>query len=319
MSIRWRTPGTEMATVDLRELDGDQIVIHYGGALNSVDAYTFANSLIAFADTVRAVSEALEPGPSLEIRVEALGPGSFRAVVKKVPPGLTKFFKRGAESILWGYVAYLIIDRIHGPPDPTHIIVNRDEVIISRPGGDKIIVPRTVYEGTPKLKADAKVQENIARTFEVIEEDDAVENFGITPSVTDVDPLVQIPREEFPRLTQRDYALIPPVEDPSGRRERVERGRLLILKLWLKANNRKWSFEWNGVPISAPIKDAGFLARLESREIVIGSGDALDVELRYVQFYDQELRIYVNDPSTFEVMRVLRIIQRETPRPLLPP
>ena len=318
MRVRWRVPGADMATVDLRALDGDQIVIHYGGALNSVDAYTFANSLIAFADTVRAVSEALEPGPRIEIRVEALGQGSFRAVVKKVPPGLTAFFRRGAESILWGYVAYLIIDRIHGQPDPTQIIINRDEVIISRPGGDKIIVPRTVYEGSPKLKADPKVQENITRTFEVIEEDDAVQNFGITPSIDYAEPLVQVPRDEFPRLTERHYALT--AEDGTqlvGRRERREPARLLILKLWLKANNRKWSFEWNGVPISAPVKDLGFLARLEQREIVIGSGDALDVELRYTQLYDDKIGIYVNEPSTFEVTKVIDVIQREASRRLL--
>ena len=44
--IRWRSAGDSMGAIDLGELKGDQIVIHYGGALTSVDAYTFANSLI---------------------------------------------------------------------------------------------------------------------------------------------------------------------------------------------------------------------------------------------------------------------------------
>ena len=41
--VRWRAKGFEkMGTVDLRDLSGDQIVIHFGGELTSVDAYTFA-------------------------------------------------------------------------------------------------------------------------------------------------------------------------------------------------------------------------------------------------------------------------------------
>ena len=38
-----------MGIVNVGDLGGDQIVIHFGGALTSVDAYTFGNSLIAFA------------------------------------------------------------------------------------------------------------------------------------------------------------------------------------------------------------------------------------------------------------------------------
>jgi hypothetical protein len=300
-----------MGTVDLRELKGDQIVIHYGGQLTSVDAYTFANSLIAFADTVRSVSNVLDPGPRIEVRLEALGEGSFRAVIKRMPTGLSQFLKRGAESLFFAYIAYLIIDRIHGP-DANQIQVNTDEVIITR-GKDRIIVPRTVYDGAPKLKEDPKVQDNIARTFEAIEEDDAVQNFGITPHVADAEPLVQVPRDEFPRLASRSYALTPTAEASAGRRERTERAVLVILKLWLKGSiARKWSFEWNGVPISAPIKDTDFLERLARREHLIGYGDALEVDLHYIQDYDDKLGVYVNDQRTFEVIKVIRIIQRES-------
>jgi len=78
MPIKWRTPGAGVTTIDLGKLEGDQIVIHYGGALTSVDAYTFANSLVAFADTVRAINYELNPGQNVEVRLEAVGPGSYR-------------------------------------------------------------------------------------------------------------------------------------------------------------------------------------------------------------------------------------------------
>ena len=39
-----------MADVDLSDLRGDEFVFHFGGRPKEVDAYTFANSLIAFSE-----------------------------------------------------------------------------------------------------------------------------------------------------------------------------------------------------------------------------------------------------------------------------
>lgn len=311
MIVRWRSEGEPMGTIDLRRLEGDHVVIHYGGALNSVDAYTFANSLIAFADAIRSVSDVLDPGPRVEIRLEALSRGSFRAKIRRIPTRLGQIFREQTKEIIYATIACLILDLLRGPPASNEIIINSDEVIITR-GEDKIIVPRKAYEGCEKLKYDPKIQNSISRTFRVIEADDAIENFGITPREEDIEPLLQVSRKEFPRLAESPYLTLP--ESPPGRRERIEPATLVILKAWLDVSStRKWSFEWNGVPISAPIKDIDFLKRLARREHLIGYGDALTVELRYLQDYDEKLGIYVNDQRTFEVLKVERIIQRETP------
>lgn len=79
---------------------------------------------------------------------------------------------------------------------------------------------------------------------------------------------------------------------------------VVVLKAWFVPGNRKWSFEWNGVPLSAPIKDESFFKKLASHAILIGQGDALDVELKYEHDYDEELGVYVNDVQTFQVMKV---------------
>jgi hypothetical protein len=101
-----------------------------------------------------------------------------------------------------------------------------------------------------------------------------------------------------------------PNEAPDAQRERREKARLVILKAWLKRGNSKWSFEWNGIPISAPIRDQEFFDRLENREFLIGSGDALDVELYYIQRFDADINVYVNDQTTYVVEKVIRTISR---------
>lgn len=88
------------------------------------------------------------------------------------------------------------------------------------------------------------------------------------------------------------------------------RARLVILKLWLNHSRRKWSFEWNGVPISAPIVDVEFLDKLDRREFLIGSGDALDVTITYRQQYDPKIGVYVNDENSYVISKVHDLISR---------
>jgi hypothetical protein len=307
MPVRWRPPGSGMATIDLHLFQEDQIVIHFGGALTSIDAYTFANSLVAFADTVRSANGIINPGQGIEVRVEALGPGSFRAVIKRITKGLGGFFSDGATRIFWGLIAALIYDKlIRADPSP-HITINTTEVIFQL-GHDRVIVPRAVYDQMENVKTDPEVQNNLSRTFQAIEFDEAIENFGLTPTIDDPEPVVQISRDNFPRLATPVL-----VEGDPKRQDKIERARLVILKAWLTPGRRKWSFEWNGVPLSAPITDPGFWEKL-SDGLLIGQGDALDVELKFQQVRDDNLGVWVNDPHTFDVIRVSAHIPK-APRP----
>ena len=89
--VLWReNVGRRLTTVDVRKFEGDSIVVHFGGQLTSVDAYTFANSLISFADTVRSINAQINPGQDIDIRLDAVGPGSFKAVIKQVKKGLSE-------------------------------------------------------------------------------------------------------------------------------------------------------------------------------------------------------------------------------------
>ncbi|MBJ7535061.1 hypothetical protein JDN40_13175 [Rhodomicrobium vannielii ATCC 17100] len=296
-----------MGTVDLGKLKGNQVVIHYGGKLTSVDAYTFANSLISFADTIRAINQAIDPKQEIEVRVEAIDTGSFRAVIRRIPKGFEGLFSKRLEDFLWTLLCTFIIERVILNDPKTVINISSDQVIIET-DGSKYIIPRAAFDQAEQLKKNPEIQKKLSKTFEVVGGDPAIENFGITPSVKDESPLFQVPSEEFQKISLTP-ALLPdgPNEDSRTRTEKVT---LVILKAWLRRGSAKWAFEWNGHPISAPIKDLTFFERLERREILIGAGDALDVDLSFTQNFDVDARIYVNDPSTFVVERVHKPISR---------
>jgi hypothetical protein len=294
-----------LGTFDLTKFDGDQVVVHFGGSVASVDAYTFANSLIAFADTVRAINAVVNPGQDIEIRLEAQGPGSYRAVVRRLKKGIGGFFSRGAETLFWSLVAALILDHFVGTKPEVVVTVDKDEVII-QDGGDRIIVPRNVYDALPNVRKSPEVQKNLSRTFRAIEQDEAVTDFGLTAKLNDPEPILVIPRDKFHEIAY-DAAVLDSTEKM---RPREVEARLVILKAWLTHAKRKWSFEWNGVPLSAPIKDEGFLDKIDRREYLIGAGDALDVFLQFRQVWDESLGVYVNDPNSFVVTKVIKPVPR---------
>jgi len=119
--------------------------------------------------------------------------------------------------------------------DPTlQVAIGTNEVIITR-GSDRIVVPRAVYQAAENAKKNPAVQEGLRRTFETLEADKNVTEFGLTGRISDPRPLFRIPRAEFPTIASPVAVL----EEPPSERMRSERARLIILKAWLNHARRK--------------------------------------------------------------------------------
>lgn len=297
-----------MADIFLERLGGGTVVIYFGGVPGSIDAETFAKSLLGFVQTARAINAVVDPGREIEIDIEDVGDGSFRALLRLINKGGVKgFFSDAIAAVFWGVVANVIYDNYVKNEPTIQVIVKTDEVIIAK-GSDRVIVPRSIHDATENAKRDPEVQKAISKTFEPLEANKEVSSFGFTQRMTDAKPFIEIPRESFPRFMQPAMAIS---LLPEKVRTRSERARVIILKAWLNHKKRKWSFEWNGVPISAPILDDDFLEKIDKREYLMGAGDALDVDVSFQQHYDESLGVYKNDPNSFVISQVTKVIPRE--------
>lgn len=293
-----------MATLRFDDFEDDTIVLHFGGAEGNIDAYTLAEALIGFADMARAISATVDPGTDIELLVEATGPGSFRTRIRRVKKDYGGLLTIGG-TVFWGIVSNYIYDNYVKNDPPPQVIVNADGTIV-KTGKYTIVVTPAVQAGTDHAKQNPAVQTNLAKTFAALEADENVKDFGITGSINDPEPKFTIPRAEFPKIAHRPTLLD---EEPKSRSTR-RKARLFVMKAWLNHAKRKWSFEWNGEPVSAPISDTSFLDQLDRREVLLGAGDALDVELSFKQNYDKTLGVWINDPASYVVTKVLRPIPR---------
>lgn len=286
-----------MATVDLTSArDEDGFVVYFGGAPNEVDTYTFANALVALSDAFREINAQVNPGFALELRLESLSEGSFRAKVREKATTLAGALKFTVSTvvmpILVTYFYTHVID-----PDKVEIIVNTDEVIIVK-GRDRVVVPRAAYNAAQSLPNKAKVASQIARAVEAVENDPHVESFGVFSSMDGKKPPALL-------IERVDFAAVRAAAVVAGGNTRTvtEEATITILKAVMAKSDRKWEFVWKGIKICAAIRDAVFLADLVARKYLIGTGDALRVLLSIEQVWDESAQVWLNSGYGVQTVR----------------
>jgi hypothetical protein len=290
-----------MATVDLSTTrDRDGFVFYFGGEPNEVDTYTFANALLALSDAFREINAQVNPGFSLELRLEAVAEGSFKARLKEKPKDVKGAMKFGVHDIVMPiFVAFVYTHIID--PQKTNVIVNDDEVIIEQSNGDRVVVPRKAYNSATKLPDKDKVAAHVARSIAAVDEDPNVTSLGLLKFFDDeTPPALLIDRADFATIRQK-------VASEGGNKRKItEEATLTILKVVMARTARKWDFVWNGVKISAAIRDPAFMADLLSRKYLIGSGDGLRVILEIEQERDEVANVWLN--TGYSVQKVERFI-----------
>lgn len=296
-----------MRVVDISQFE-NSVVIHFDTDDTRINAYTFASTLVALADAAKAANNALNVGCEIEIVVEALGPGSFRALIRALYSSSRNLFANQIVlGLVLGVLGNYIYERTFAVDDKVVVEIKTDEVIIKK-GNDRVIVPRKVYDATRRVEKNPQFVKAMTRTFEAVSNDDKVKSFGLVAAMDSPSPAIPIPRETLLSLASETP------EDPDNRVV-TEQAELQIVKAILKKSNRKWEFVWRGITISAPVIHERFYIDFFAHEITIAPGDTLDVTLAIKQSKDPDTGIYTN--VGYEVVEVHGHIPRIKQIPLL--
>ncbi len=287
-----------METIDIRHFE-DTFVIQFGTNATRVNAYTLASTLVAIADAAKAANAALNPGYELEIVVEAVGAGSFKAKIRAVYRGAGNLFSAdNLKGIVLGVISAYIYTHTLEPDRDISVTVNTDEVVIQQ-GDTRVVVPREVHEATKRVEQLPEFRSSVSRAFQAVDNDPEVGYLAVTASMRDANEEQKIPRQRFERLSGNA------VFEQPGSREFVETTDVQITRAILERGRKRWQFVWHGVRISAPVSDDRFYDRFFAHEITIAPGDSLQVRLRVRQHRDPDTGILVNDPNGYDVLEVL--------------
>lgn len=288
-----------MTTVEVRR-EVDRFVLHFETPRREISAYALASALVGLADAVREANAVVNPGYRVEVVVEALSEGSFRATVRTVFTKARDLFSHQAvQAVIWGIVATHIYEKAIKTDTPPKITVS-DNLVVIEIGKDKIIVPRNVYEAKKQVEKSERFQGAIGRVFEAAESDPNVTGLAFTEDRQDVPPMI-VPRDSFGLFRS-------PIEGAENTREVVEITQVEISCAILERGRRRWEFFWRGFKIAAPILDERFFDQFFAHMITIASGDALEVALRIVQERNKDSGIFVN--VRYEIVEVLNHVPR---------
>jgi hypothetical protein len=271
--------------------------VHFGGRAEAVDARTFAQAILGLTEALRTINREINPGYDLDVEIDAIGHGSFRARLRTVKRSIGNIFSsKGAEAIVVSVLGAIIYDLIK-PENPPQVHVHTDAVIIEH-GGKAIVVPKAAMEAKKRVETNTPVRRQVAETVEVLQRDPEISSFGITRSLEDPEPDIEIPRALFPVVVGQAQL----AEEEERERTTEVDAELTVIKAILQRSSRKWEFIWNGIRISAPISDESFFDRLTSGAISLHHGDSFIAVLRIRQVRDSVTGAWVN--VSYEVMKV---------------
>lgn len=279
----------------------DRFVLYFDTPRKEINAYALAGALVGLADAVREANATVNPGYLVEVVVETLSDGSFKATVRTVFTKARNLFSHQAvQAVIWGIVATHIYEKLIKTDAPPKITVT-DTLVTIEIGKDKIIVPKDVYEAKRQLEKSERFNNAVGKVFDAAASDPNIKGIALTEESGSAPPALIVPREMF-GLFQTEQ----PVNETT--REIVEITQVEISRAILERGKRRWEFFWRGVKIAAPILDDRFFDRFFAHEITIAPGDGLEVALRITQERNADSGIFVN--VRYEIIEVYEHVPR---------
>jgi hypothetical protein len=279
-------------------------VLYFDTPEPRVNAYAFASTIVALADAAKAAGRTLNSAVDIEVVVEALGQGSFRARISAIVRESGLFVKQQLISgLIIGVMSTYIYDHTLAKRDKIEVKVDENEVVITQ-GNDRIIVPRDVYNAEQMVAKNPTFVRSMDKMLGSVILDDRVRGFGVTPDIDSPPPALILPRD---LLEIRDE----PVDPDAKVRVIEEDADLYIVKAIMERSKRKWEFKWHGINISAPIKDPNFYDDFAQHNFTIAPGDEFQAKIAIYQERDDISGVYTN--KRYEVLQVYRHVPHLKP------
>jgi len=281
--------------------DTDRLVLHFETQRRQVNAYALATSLVGLANAIKEANSIINPGYSIEVVVERLEDGSFRAVIRAILKNAKNIFSsEAAKNIIYGVLAAWVYD--HTFADNKQPIINiNDSSVEIRASDTVIIVPRLIYDAKKSVEKSERFQNSMGQVFSGALLDRDVTGLKITPSGN---------WPVLPPIRREDFQVLVEPKNTDDANTIVEDANLEISRAILSRGKRKWEFYWRGIRLSAPVLDNAFYDEFFAHEITIAPGDVLHAALKIHRRVDPDSGIMIN--TKYEVVQVYEHIPRQT-------
>ena len=268
--------------------------LHYEVPRSEISSSTLIETLIGVQTIVRESNRQLDPGKQVELRVQALGGGSFEVGIQlnaaNIIGAIASFFSTTS-------IAYLntLLDVISKSLTlskwraENKAIVSQEErpdgIVLTNVDGDVLIFKDNTFNVT----MSPSVGHGANRLLSALAVDPEVQAFQVRDK--EDEPLFAI---ESPELRMIAAAQAKPVDEDVEQEPRIitRTVELEVVKPSFDPKY-KWDVWYKGVKTAISVTDQEFLERVRRHEEVFGAGDILKCDLTTTELYDADLGGYV--------------------------
>lgn len=260
--------------------------LKFNSTKHSVNSETYVQSLVSLTTIIREVNYQLGTGKKIGINIVAEEKGSFEVLLQLIDQShLEQLFSReNAETLAHlatVTVGIIALKKYLNKSDLGKTEINGDKVEIKDTKGNVIYkTTKDVYNISTSNQA---VNDAISEQFKALHQDRELEGLEIKAD----NKKVTIKHEDFASLSEK--YLVPTADSEIS----TLAAKLVIVKVVFDDNDRKWDFLFNGVKISAWVKDKNFWKEI-NRGKSFSQGDELVADLQIKKDYDQSVDAYVN-------------------------
>jgi hypothetical protein len=286
-------------------VDKSNFNIKLTGELQEIDASTFIDAIGNLLVGFYQINEELRPHKGLQINIKEIKPagsiGIFftikEAVISTLPilQNLAEKDITTLAALLSIIVSVLTIRKFLKGERPKETKSEENQITITNAQGNTMVFDLRAYKIYSENQA---VDTSFGKAFDVLKEDESVKGFEIYKD--NGDKLFEVIRDDFNFLSK------PSVTLETDTKYKVEEVILKIFKIVFE-KGYKWQFFYQGIKISADIKDDVFFQSIDNGSS-FSKGDTLIVDLQITQVYDKSVETYINKDYT--IIRVKKHIPR---------
>lgn len=278
-----------MKMVDLTRLDDRGFVLHLDAEGHEVEARTFGKALVSLSVILRYIGRKVHPNQKIDIRVDSIGKGSFRARIKIVAKAASKYMFDETQGIIMeslsGYMFKKSIDNeesidVTETEDKKVVISHQEEESQDKSG---IVISREANDLIESIEDDPKFGKKVSNFVDGVDKDRMVRALGFTEDMNDIDAVLSFPKSRLPKIVKNSIPEKVAMSNIETKIENVELYKAVF------GRAEEWEFIRNGDKISAMILDQHFLDMMEVRGISFSHGDIFEVRLIIHQVRESEM------------------------------
>lgn len=282
-------------------MDETNIIVKFGGNVDSVDINTFTRTDLGYASSMQAACGDIDASQALDIRIGETRPGCLEVDLKLVTDSIKGMigFASAAAPILPQVVAtatelYKLLSFLgkNGKEETATIESSKNRVTVVASNAEKMTVNQNtynIYTGNPNAT------KSIVNSFKELE------NRPETESLEIIDPKPKGAHFKADRDDFQYMAAAPLYEGADTKTVISTEQPLSLLKVVLRKSTKSmWRFGWDGAPISANISDTDFFDPFS--DYSFGIGDVLIADMKITKRYNRDLNTYMNE--RYEIVKV---------------